>query len=129
MLAYTIAGLLSACLLGGTIFLGYRLFNWAFATGDIFAVLGMYVATYTVAFILVFVNGLVGNVLANIKGDNAFGIIMGSLWAGLFVAIALYPWFKSPYTMGLIVVRSVGSFLGLASTVWAFIMVYLMSTK
>lgn len=129
MLAYTIAGLLSACILGGAIFLGYRLFNWAFATHDTFALLGMYIATCVAALILTFVNGLIGTVLTYIKGSNPFGMIVGILWVGAFIAIALYPWFKSPYTMGTIIVRIVGSCFCLASAAWALIMMGLMSTK
>ena len=128
-MAYVIAGLLSAFILGGTVLLGYRLFNWAFATNDTFAVLGIYIGVGIAVLTLAFVNGLIGYVLADIKGNSSFGIVMGVLWAAVFVALAIYPWFKAPYTPGLIIVRVLGSFYSLGSALWTFIMVALMSTK
>ena len=129
-MAYSIAGLLSVCILGGTVFLGYRLFNWVFTTNDILAMLGIYIAVGAAAFVLAFINGLVGHILVGIKGNNdIFALILGLLWAGAFIALAIYPWFKGSYTTGLIIIRALGSFFSLGGALWAFLMVSMISSQ
>ena len=127
MITYTIAGLISVGLAGGTVFLGHRLFPLAFTKGTGWAI-GMYLGWILAAFVLAFLMGGIGRVVTYLQdGDALFGLLLAIICAGVFLASVIYPWFLPPYTIGLIIVRVLGSFLLVYCALWAFLMVGLIS--
>ena len=125
-LTYAMIGLASTILLSITALTGYFLFNWAFSVGNIFAVIGAYIGLLIIAFSLAFANGCIAK---QIHAPESSNLVVAWLWVGVLVASAIYPWFKTPYTAGLIVVRALGTYFCLAMAAWTFVMLNLMPTK
>lgn len=124
---YVIQSILSLLLIGSTTFIGYRLFNWAFFTADILLVNIVYLVWFIIVFSLALINGAsIHKYIVNKKELELFSHIIAIIWVVSILAIAVYVWFKQPYTTGMIITRAIWSYLLFALAAVTYLMIRLM---
>lgn len=73
------------------------------------------------AFMMAFINGMTIKSMA-LSSEN-YIMVIGALWALLFVITAVYPWFLGSYNTSAVIQRIVWDYVVLNMALWSFLMV------
>ena len=124
---YAVISILSVISIGCTTLIGYCLFNWAFSTNNIFFINAAYLVWFAIIFPLAWHNGAaIHKLIKNEKEIQISSVIAGIAWALSILAIAVYVWFKVPYSTGTVITRVIWSYISFALAAGTLLMITIM---
>ena len=127
---YIITSVLSLILTGSSLFIGYRLFNWIFSTGNPFGFLIIYQVWLLITCVLVGINAWPIFNMEYSRGTVFLSHIIAVIWCLSIFAMTIYLWFKQPYTANSIIVRIITTFLSIYLARWTYMLIiHIQSSK